>query len=180
MKRTLFALAPALFVLCSLSCGGDSRQAIPLGSIHQQAPNFTLPRLDGDAVTLADTVAENKVVLVNFWATWCPPCRIELPHLNALHNKYRDKGFIVLAVNVDEDMAAVERFLAENKFDFPVLLDNQFRVQRRYGVNSLPTNVFIDDRQEILSYMRGYTPLIEDSVLSALEYVESRRSGNSD
>ncbi|HSR49414.1 MAG TPA: TlpA disulfide reductase family protein [Acidobacteriota bacterium] len=176
-KPVLLALALLLAAPGLASCGGSDGEPSAVGSSSNQfAPNFTLPQLYGDPVTLSEVVAENKVVLVNFWATWCGPCRIELPHLNALHKKYGERGFTVLAINVDDGMAPVEEFLLENEFDFPVLRDGKFSVQRRYNVSSLPTNVFIDDRQEILRYMRGYTPFIEKSVEGALEYVEKRQA----
>lgn len=102
--------------------------------------DFKLPGLGG-SVALADY--RGSYVLVNFWATWCPPCRAEMPDLDAYHQSNRDKGFTVLAVNVGEERATVERFIHANGFGFPVALDVNSAVFAQYQRDSLPSSFLI-------------------------------------
>jgi len=82
--------------------------------------------------------------MLNFWATWCPPCQAEMPELQAAHEAYASGGLVVLGVNQAEDRATVQAFLDERELDFPVVLDSQYEASQRYQVNSLPTTFFID------------------------------------
>ncbi len=102
--------------------------------------DFKLPGLDG-SVAVADY--RGSYVLVNFWATWCPPCRAEMPDLDAYHAANRDNGFTVLAVNVGEDRATVEGFIHANGFSFPVALDINSAVFAQYQRESLPSSFLI-------------------------------------
>lgn len=109
-------------------------------------PDFTLAGLEeGSQVSLADF--RGKYVMLNFWATWCSPCRAEMPVLQAYYTAHKDENFILLAVNVAEDAATVQTFLDENGFDFPVALDLFSVVHSRYGEpsnGSLPISFLID------------------------------------
>jgi peroxiredoxin len=108
----------------------------------EAAPDFTLQTLDGQAVRLSDY--RGQVVLLNTWATWCPPCRAEMPDLEAYYQQHQEDGFVVLAVNSQESPDTVAAFLGEHEFTFPVLLDPEGEVMREYGVLGLPTSFFID------------------------------------
>jgi peroxiredoxin len=110
--------------------------------VKRQSADFTLADLQGKSWHLQDL--RGKVVLVNFWATWCPPCRKEMPDLNALYNKYRDQGFVVLAIS-DEDAAKVAPFIAEHKISYPVLLDPGRKVNDIFVVEGIPKS-FVYDR----------------------------------
>ena len=101
---------------------------------HQQA-NFTLTDLQGKTWTLGDL--RGKVVLVNFWATWCPPCRSEMPDLEALYNQYKDQGFVVLAIS-DEDAAKVKTYIDENHYAYTILLDPGRKVNEQYNIEGIP------------------------------------------
>jgi peroxiredoxin len=105
--------------------------------------DFTLPDLAGRSWRLRDL--KGKVVLVNFWATWCPPCRKEMPDLEALYAEYKDKGLVVLAVS-DEERAKVEPFIAARKYTFPVLLDEGRKVSEALRIEGIP-KTFIYDRE---------------------------------
>ncbi len=115
-------------------------ESIPLKG--HPAPEFTLQTLDGDALSLSDL--QGKAVVLNFWATWCPPCRAEMPELQAAYEEYSPGGLVVLGVNQGEDQAAVKAYLEELNLTFPVVLDTQFEASEIYQVNSLPTTFFID------------------------------------
>ncbi|MFN8481762.1 MAG: TlpA disulfide reductase family protein [Anaerolineae bacterium] len=107
----------------------------------QLAPLFDLPTTTGQRMALADTAGE--VVLVNFWATWCPPCREEMPVIEAAQQKYGPKGFKVVSVNVQEAPDPVAAYIRETGVTFPILLDQEGSVARAYRVQTLPRNFFI-------------------------------------
>jgi peroxiredoxin len=109
----------------------------------RQKADFTLVDLGGKTWHLADL--RGKVVLVNFWATWCPPCRKEMPDLQALYDKFKDQGLVVLAIS-DEEAAKVTPFLAERKISYPVLLDAGRKVNQLYQVEGIPKS-FVYDRE---------------------------------
>lgn len=108
----------------------------------RQKADFTLTDIQGKPWHLADL--RGKVVLVNFWATWCPPCRKEMPDLQALYDKYKDQGFVVLAIS-DEEAAKVNPFLGERKISYPVLLDPGRKVNELYKIEGIPKS-FVYDR----------------------------------
>src|SRR5271157_1580559 len=109
----------------------------------RQSADFTLTDLQGKSWHLRDL--KGKVVLVNFWATWCPPCRKEMPDLQALYDKYKDQGFVVLAIS-DEDIAKVSSFIAERKIGYPILLDPGRKVNDAFIVEGIPKS-FVYDRE---------------------------------
>ncbi len=106
------------------------------------APDFTLVNLEGENVSLSDF--HGQPVLINLWATWCGPCRIEMPTIQSRFEKYQDEGFIVLAVNFDEQQADVQAFLDEFGLAFQILLDPGVEVQKLYRTRSYPTSFFVD------------------------------------
>jgi peroxiredoxin len=106
------------------------------------AQDFALKDLDGHLVHLKDF--RGKVVFLNFWATWCPPCRIEMPSMEKLYNKFKDDNFTILAVDMQEDSETVKRFKESFKLSFPILLDEEGAVGAYYGVMGLPATYFID------------------------------------
>jgi len=99
-----------------------------------------------------------NVVLINFWASWCGPCREEMPLLNALHAKYEPLGFTVLGVNVEEEVRNARGFLKNFPVDFPVLLDNENKVSKLYDVIAMPTTVVVDRDGNMRYLHRGYKP----------------------
>lgn len=113
------------------------------------APEFTLTSLGGEPFTLSDL--RGQVVVVNLWATWCPPCRAEMPALQSAYETYREEGMVLLAVNsTDQDsISAVESFVDEYGLTFPILLDVEGLVSRLYQLQALPSTFFID-RQGVI------------------------------
>ncbi len=109
----------------------------------RQKADFTLTDLQGQTWTLKEL--KGKVVLVNFWATWCPPCRKEMPDLNTLYQRFKPQGFVVLAIS-DEDADKVKPFIAERKIGYPILLDPGRKVNELFQVEGIPKS-FVYDRQ---------------------------------
>jgi len=120
--------------------GFSSRPSGP--KIGSPAPNFALKDLDGNMIYLEET--HGKVVLLNFWATWCGPCRVEMPFFERTYAEFKDEDFVVLAVDFDEPIEAVRAFQEELNLNFPILLDPGGEVQRTYRVLGYPTSVLID------------------------------------
>jgi len=118
------------------------------------APDFTLRSADGHNVRLDEL--RGQVVLVNFWATWCGPCREEMPHLNVLYEKYRKSGFVLLGVNVDDDPKTALATAAKLNVSFPVLLDTDKKVSKLYDLNTMPSTVVIDRDGKMRFLHRGY------------------------
>ncbi|MFO7172724.1 MAG: TlpA disulfide reductase family protein [Bacillota bacterium] len=123
----------------------------------EPAPDFALETLDGQVVRLSDL--RGQVVLLNFWATWCPPCREEMPALQAVERLYREKGFRVLAINLDESPATIRSFLEQNGLELTVLLDKDMKVTSRYGILPLPTSFFIDREGRVAYVHERYMDL---------------------
>lgn len=119
---------------------GSTLTPINIGEI---APNFTLDNLNGESVSLEDY--RGKIVFINFWATWCPPCRKEMPDLNKLYLDNKEKDFVVLAVDVGETKSQVAKFIEEGGYQFPVVLDRNSDVATRYFVTGIPKTVVVDE-----------------------------------
>ncbi len=114
------------------------------------APDFTLENMDGDKLSLSDF--HGQVVMLNFWATWCPPCRREIPSMESIYQDFGKDGFVVLAVNEFEDPDHVFAYTGQLSVDptFPVLFDRDSTVSQLYGVKGLPTTVLIDKQGKMV------------------------------
>jgi peroxiredoxin len=152
--------------LLSLSLGSLIVWAASAGELSGVAPNFDLESRDGGRVALADL--EGQVVMVNFWATWCGPCRQEMPHLEALYQRYSDLGFTLLGVNVEEDSSGADEFLAETPVSFPILFDPENGVSELYDVVAMPTTVLIDRAGNKRFIHHGYKPGYENDYQSQI------------
>ncbi len=108
----------------------------------QLAPDFEMVYADGKRVRLSDL--RGQPVLINFWASWCGPCRVEMPELVKAHDAHRSHGLVILAVNVEETIQQVQPFVDEFDMPFPVVLDSAGEVSRQYQVRNLPSSIFID------------------------------------
>lgn len=125
------------------------------------APDFTLRSVDGQNLRLNEQ--RGRVVLVNFWATWCGPCRQEMPHLNRLYEKYRAAGLVLLGVNVDENTRAAVDVASKLGVKFPVLPDSDKAVSRLYDLRAMPSTVLIDRDGRVRYLHRGYLAGYEDT-----------------
>ena len=124
------------------------------GTPSAGAPDFTLPRLNGANLRLQEQ--RGQVVMVNFWATWCGPCRAEMPHLSRLYEKYRASGFQLLGVNIDDDPRNAVAGATKLGITFPVLLDGDKRVAKLYDLSTMPTTLLIDRDGTLRHVHRGY------------------------
>jgi peroxiredoxin len=106
------------------------------------AEDFALPTPDGGSFKLS--AQRGKVVLVNFWATWCPPCLEEMPAMERLWRRHKDAGFVLVAISLDADPKKVPPFVSARKFSFPIALDPKMAVAEKYGVRALPSSFMVD------------------------------------
>ncbi len=120
------------------------------------APDFTLRSNTGKNLKLSEF--RGQVVLLNFWASWCGPCRQEMPALDKLHKRYRKLGFTVLGVNVEEDSRQARQLLKEVKVSFPILFDTRNQASQLYHVEAMPTTVIIDRDGNMRYLHKGYKP----------------------
>ena len=158
MKNRIAAIAATLAI------------AVPAlaGSASAPAPQFTLTARGGRDVSLAQY--HGQVVMINFWASWCGPCRQEMPLLESIYKKYNKLGFTLLGVNVEPDSKAADEWLQATPVTFPILYDKESKVSRLYEVAGMPSTVIIDRRGKLRMLHRGYKPGDES------EYLDSIRS----
>jgi len=119
------------------------------------APNFTLPDLSGREMELAAVYQRNNLTVVNFWATWCGPCRGEIPEFNRFYQIYKARGVEIVAVNLQEKASLVTDFAEEYRMRFPVLLDVQGEVAKDYYITAIPSTFILDGQGKILLAHRG-------------------------
>ena len=122
------------------------------------APLFGLQDAKGQTVNFDVVLKSNKAVLLNFWATWCPPCREEIPDLIRLQNEYGQKGFTVLGIDVGESPTKVSSFMNKMGINYPVLLDRDQQVATRYGIVGIPTSYLVSSDGKIIGEYHGATP----------------------
>ncbi len=176
MKPNRLPIASALLLvlglvwiwLSAVPDGATTSGQIPAPQAGFLAPNFSLSTPQGDSITLSDL--RGKVILLNIWATWCPPCRAEMPAMQNTYQALQERGFIVLAVNstFQDTPAKIEPFLQEYGLTFPTLLDTNGDVTRLYQVQSLPTSFFIDKNGIIREVVVG-GPMAEALLYSRVE-----------
>lgn len=146
---TLFAVAAALAI-------GAATTAMA----KDAAPDFTLKSRDGSNLRLSEL--RGQVVMINFWASWCGPCRQEMPLLDALYQQYEPLGFTLLGVNVEQDVADAERLLKDAPVNFPVLYDPDNAVTKAYDVVAMPSTILVDRDGNMRYVHHGYKPGYED------------------
>lgn len=160
MIRWLVAL---LALLSSLVVAVYFQTSQPRGGASFPAPEFRLPDLHGRTHQLSDY--RGKIVFLNLWATWCPPCREEMPSMERLYHRLRDDEFVMLAISQDEQInEAVRPFVEQMRLSFPILLDPQGKVPPKYGVTGYPETFIIDRAGRVIDHIIG--PRDWDSELS--------------
>jgi peroxiredoxin len=148
------SLAPIALLLAVLGAVAGLQYLHRAPRIGYEAADFTLPDLQGRAVHLSDF--RGKVVFLNLWATWCPPCRMEMPNMESLYKRLGSRDFIMLAVAEDEGgAAAVGPFVREVGLSFPVLLDPEATLSPRYGATGYPETFIIDRNGRVVNHTIG-------------------------
>lgn len=169
----VLAIAMGLSLLCGLFTHSAWDLVFAMAArppvVGTPAPNFELPDLKGEKVSLSHY--RGRIVLLNFWATWCKPCVKEMPAMQKVYDDLRDHGFVVLAINELEDEQRVRAHIADHGHTFPVLLDDDNRVANMYGVRGLPVSVFVDETGRVTDYVTGgllTEPIIRQTVARIL------------
>ena len=142
---TAATLLLAAFLAAPLAQGTDA---------GQPAPAFALPTAKGETIALDKL--RGKVVYVDFWASWCAPCRRSFPWMNEMHQKYGPRGFAIVAINVDKKRSDAERFLVQNPANFTVVYDEAGGTPAAYGVKGMPSSYLIDARGNVTFVERGF------------------------
>jgi len=182
MKKRFFCGFAALFILCA--CSARAQDTVPqdmarvfadagLSLLKQKvAPqDFALPLAVPGTIGKLQSLSQlkGKVVFLNFWATWCGPCRAEMPSMQVLYDSYREKGLEILAVNCGEKQDQVLSFLKSNKLSFPAALDADGKVSGVYGIQAIPTTYLIDRDGNIVARVMGSINWNTPKVRAALE-----------
>jgi peroxiredoxin len=141
-------------------CGGN----LGTVAVGDRAPAFTLATLRDDRMSLRD-LNRNGITLVNFWASWCDPCKAEVPILNELHRKLKSSGVTIVGVSVEEPKDAVDAFVRKHHIEYPILLDSDGSVSRRYGLIGMPMNVIVDRKGIVARLKFG---AVDDEMTAAL------------
>lgn len=160
-KNTLYLVL--VIVIAAVSCGSKEQTK----SNELSLADFTLRSLDGNEVRLSDT--KGQVVLIDFWATWCPPCRNSIPTFIRLYNKYHGEGFTILGVGLDDEQALIN-YRNERKIPYPILVGNN-DVAKAYGVTGIPKTIFIDKKGKVRKTQVGFAPELEaqfDALIDSL------------
>ena len=157
MKNFLVGFAFSVFAATSLASSGLT---------GQPAPDFALKSSTGENLRLSEH--RGDVVMVNFWATWCGPCRQEMPLLDELYSRYERVGFRLLGVNIDDNSSKAMNMVQELGVSFPVLFDSSKSVSKLYEVDAMPVTVLIDREGTVRYVHHGYKPGYEDKYLDQI------------
>lgn len=150
----------ALMIQCS-------REVAKPPQVGDRAPNFSLKSLTGEQVALRDLIQKGPALVV-FFATWCAPCKAEVPILNQIHEKYRDKGLTVVGISVEEKRDKVTAFSQKNDLRYPVLLDPDGKVAKQYGLIAVPMNLVLNQQGIVLI---KHSRIIDEEMTTMLEAI---------
>ncbi len=162
MRQALLlgSLVAVLGVLAFVTVRSNRPESISVAlarGLTPEAPRFLLPHLDGEG-TIDLALLRGRVVVINFWASWCTPCRAEALALEATWQRYRDQGVVVVGINVQDLVPEALRFLRETKTTYPMVRDKDNTVFRAYGLTGLPETFFVDRSGKIVRKFRGGVP----------------------
>lgn len=157
VKNAIFALVVSAVAMTSLASSGME---------GQKAPDFALKSSSGENLRLSEY--RGDVVMINFWATWCGPCRQEMPLLDELYTRYQRVGFNLLGVNIDDDSNRAMKMIDELGVNFPVLFDARKEVSKLYAVEAMPVTVLVDREGKVRHVHHGYKPGYEEKYLDQI------------
>ena len=157
LKKSIIALVFSVFAASSLASSGMEGQL---------APDFALKSSTGENLRLSEF--RGDVVMINFWATWCGPCRQEMPLLDELYSRYQRVGFSLLGVNIDDDSGRAMDMIEELGVNFPVLFDARKEVSKLYEVEAMPVTVIVDRTGTVRYIHHGYKPGYENKYLDQI------------
>lgn len=152
-------LGAILLLLTAVSLAASSLEG-------QAAPDFVLKSSSGENLRLSEY--RGDVVMINFWATWCGPCRQEMPLLDELYGRYQRVGFNLLGVNIDDDSRRAMQMIEELGVSFPVLFDESKEVSKLYAVEAMPVTVLVDREGQVRFVHHGYKPGYEEHYLTEI------------
>ena len=142
-------------ILVSVVVAAGPGSQKPAAQVGRVAPDFSLKSMEGNTQNLKSVINKNKVTILNFWATWCPPCRAEIPEFIEFARKYQAEKVALVAVNLQEDSKKVTEFANNAGMNFPILLDSNGKVAQTYQIYAIPTTIFIDGSGVIREKVEG-------------------------
>ncbi|MGG3470833.1 thiol-disulfide oxidoreductase ResA [Neobacillus pocheonensis] len=165
--RTVILLVLGAAVIYTLYANftKDNKQKVAVG---ETAPDFVLTDMQGNKHRLSDYRGQG--VFLNFWGTWCPPCKKEMPYINNQYQQFKDKGVQVLSVDIQESELAVNQFADRYKLDFPIMIDTDKEVMTAYGIDPLPATFLIDKNGKVIKYNTG--EMSESTVREFMEKIK--------
>jgi peroxiredoxin len=172
--NTVFVVIGLLVAFVGLPAFDGWSMGSRVPTVGTQAEDFRLTDLEGKSQSLGQY--RGKIVLVNFWATWCKPCTTEMPAMQTVYEKLRDKNFVVLAINELEDDEKVREHIKQYGHTFPVLMDHDNKVANQFGVFGLPVSVFIDQEGRVQEYIKGGL-LTEQKIQMVIDRLQSISHG---
>ncbi|MGG1675093.1 thiol-disulfide oxidoreductase ResA [Neobacillus sp. NRS-1170] len=165
--RTVILLVLGAAVIYTLYANftKDNKLKVAVG---ETAPDFVLTDMQGNKHRLSDYRGQG--VFLNFWGTWCPPCKKEMPYINNQYQQFKDKGVQVLSVDIQESELAVNQFAEHYKLDFPIMIDTDKEVMTAYGIDPLPATFLIDKNGKVVKYNTG--EMSENTVREFMEQIK--------
>ncbi|SEN08001.1 Peroxiredoxin [Lihuaxuella thermophila] len=149
MRRIIFLVLIAMIGFALFQLVGEGKNP----EVGDEAPDFKLTTLDGKEMKLSQL--RGKAVMLNFWASWCEPCRTEMPAMQKVYEKYKDQGFVIVAVNIAETDVAASQFAKQYGLTFPIWMDRDREAVRLYQIRPIPTSFFIDPEGMIRRKVEG-------------------------
>ena len=175
MRSILIGLFFVAFAGFSLSVKLDLRRPTATTKVisGDAAPDFSLSSLHGNSIELHRTAKDNKLVLVNFWATWCGPCRLEMPIFEKIYLERKEEGLEILAISVKEESKIVKDYLDKKPVSFPVLLDPEGTVAEQYGIRAFPTTFLVNSDGDVERVIEGLDTSLKYQIEARLEMTSS-------
>ena len=172
MKAGIAILFIVLFVVLTIAIKTKLRhEESPVASlkIGEAMPDFELPDTSGKMVKLSEVLPQKKIVMINFWATWCGPCRVEMPSFEQLYGEKKDEGFTILAISEDDDRGKLDEYLKSKPVSFPVLIDKDQALGKKLKIEALPTTILVGGSGKVRQVHEGVQSYLKYSVEGALK-----------